>query len=506
MYMTLILSLMAALAVLELLLWLPAVWANRTAPAVVMLIANVALPVSLTLLQPAVWSMALLFLGLYRAVNMLRLVEGRIQKEHLYHASRRTSVALIALQAFVLGAAALIYKLNISPHTWEYVIVGSGLFASLMLLLNFRYRLSSTLPPEPNGTVHQGDLPSVTVAIPARNETTDLELCLKSLIASDYRKLEILVLDDCSQNTRTPEIIRSFAHDGVRFIAGEVPPKRWLAKNYAYKRLTEESNGELLLFCGVDMRFKPDSIKLLVTAMLQEQAKMVSVLPRNGSSDHPVLSSIVQPGRYAWEMLLPRWIFARPPVLSSCWIITRQLLKSSGGFEAFAQSIVPERHFARRATEEAQAYRFLRSSPDMGISTAKRFDEQQATALRTRYPQLRRRPETAALYSLLATLVLLWPYKLLAISLIERRWYVGILAAANILILTYIGFNLVTLTYRRRLWRGLILMPFIAAYDIGMVNYSMWQYEFHEVLWKGRNVCVPVMQVIPQAVFNRHLR
>jgi hypothetical protein len=25
----------------------------------------------------------------------------------------------------------------------------------------------------------------------------------------------------------------------------------------------------------------------------------------------------------------------------------------------------------------------------------------------------------------------------------------------------------------------------------------MWQYEFHEVLWKGRNVCLPVMRIIP---------
>jgi len=71
----------------------------------------------------------------------------------------------------------------------------------------------------------------------------------------DYPKLEIIVLDDCSQNKHTPEIIRSFAHDGVRFIQGEHPKPTWLAKNQAYDRLAQESSGEFILFCGVDVRF-----------------------------------------------------------------------------------------------------------------------------------------------------------------------------------------------------------------------------------------------------------
>ena len=51
-------------------------------------------------------------------------------------------------------------------------------------------------------------------------------------IASDYPKLEIIVLDDCSQD-RTAEIIRNFAHDGVRFIQSEDNKDNWLDKNKA---------------------------------------------------------------------------------------------------------------------------------------------------------------------------------------------------------------------------------------------------------------------------------
>jgi hypothetical protein len=26
----------------------------------------------------------------------------------------------------------------------------------------------------------------------------------------------------------------------------------------------------------------------------------------------------------------------------------------------------------------------------------------------------------------------------------------------------------------------------------------MWQYEFGEVIWKDRNICIPIMQVVPE--------
>jgi hypothetical protein len=37
----------------------------------------------------------------------------------------------------------------------------------------------------------------------------------------------------------------------------------------------------------------------------------------------------------------------------------------------------------------------------------------------------------------------------------------------------------------------------MVAYDMAILHYSMWQYEFSEVDWKGRNICVPAMHVIP---------
>jgi hypothetical protein len=36
--------------------------------------------------------------------------------------------------------------------------------------------------------------------------------------------------------------------------------------------------------------------------------------------------------------------------------------------------------------------------------------------------------------------------------------------------------------------RSLILFPIAIIFDIVLLNYSMWKYEFSEVDWKGRRV------------------
>ena len=52
--------------------------------------------------------------------------------------------------------------------------------------------------------------PKVSLLIPARNEETNLEFLLPSLIAQDYANLEIIVLNDHSTD-RTLEIAQKYA-------------------------------------------------------------------------------------------------------------------------------------------------------------------------------------------------------------------------------------------------------------------------------------------------------
>ncbi len=482
---------------LELLLWWSPLWKRRKAAAPAVLALVTLATAWLAAINPAAWASLISLFSLYRCVNLGRVAADRIQPDYLFHSSRQTSLWLIGLQAATAAIAGLNRAWGPASGLWWWgaaALISLG--CAIVLLVSTLRHLRTTKPPQLTQKFADAQLPALSVAIPARNETTDLEECLQSLLASTYPKLEILVLDDCSQNKRTPEIIRGFAHAGVRFIAGKEPPDSWLAKNYAYTQLAAAANGDVLLFCGVDTRFSSYSLDVLVKTLLQKRKNMLSVLPRNAEPRAAGLTAwFMQSNRYAWELALPRRLLRRPAVLSTCWLITRAALQAAGGFEAARRKGVPESYLARAAAAN-DGYSFMQADESIGVSSQKTADEQRATAIRTRYLQLHRRPEFTAAVSLAEFSVLLLPPIMLLVSAVNRHWLIAAMSGLSLVINIVIYTKLINLTYRRFLVRGLWLLPVAALYDIGLLNYSMWQHEFREVLWKGRNVCIPVMRVI----------
>jgi len=198
----------------------------------------------LVMTQCNLFTVLLALLSLYRVFNMIRVVEERMHEAYLRRATRRTSLLLLTMQiiGFVSWWAWTHYH-STGFAVWGVIGVTQAVAALLLLVSVIRSLRRTTWPPQ---TSHYSDkeLPTITVAIPARNETKDLQQCLVDLIASDYPKLEILVLDDCSQLKRTPQIIKEFAHAGVRFIQGQEPRETWLPKNQAYDRLAHEARGQ----------------------------------------------------------------------------------------------------------------------------------------------------------------------------------------------------------------------------------------------------------------------
>lgn len=493
--MTIMLWFFGASAVLELLLlYLPFLWRARFTLAIILVAVGAFAAGGLLAWEPNVFTALLLLLQLYRVLNMTRITENRMHDAYLKHATRRTSSDIIVGQVLLFFAWAGWGVLQ--PHgavVWT-VLAAAQLFIALVLLASTFRRMKHTAWPRTSAHVADINLPTLTVAIPARNETEDLQLCLQSLIASDYPKLEIIVLDDCSQTKRTSEIIRDFAHDGVRFVQGEEPSDTWLPKNQAYSRLVEEASGDYILFCGVDVRFERESLRSLALLMHSKKKEMASILPwrLDGSGN-----AFIQALRYWWELVPPRRLFRRPPVLSTCWIISRKVLEDAGGFQAVARSITPEAFFARKAAER-DAYSFIRASKLSGIGSVKSPLQQLDTAVRMRYPQLHRRPENVLAVSLAQLVFLVLPFLMMLGGLfVGIGWVAWTLALLSSLALI-IAYEKMLLSTRTGRWPFGILGAFSSvAFDIGLQHYSMWRYEFSEVDWKGRNICIPAMHVIP---------
>ncbi|MCA9351125.1 glycosyltransferase, partial [Candidatus Saccharibacteria bacterium] len=283
---------------------------------------------------------------LYSVINYLRLIKPKYVDDWLYNITKQTFLALTYSQLLFLT---LSYYNNFLSNYLNYLIL-FYLLVSLYLAIYTTYRLKQTSVLS-KALLAEDELPTVTVAIAARNEDMDLHSCLDSVLIDTYPKLEVLVYDDESQD-RTADLIKQYAHDGVRFIKGGQIPEGWLAKNYAYQTLLNEASGEVVFFIGTDIRLHKNSIIQGISLMLDRQSDMVAVMPirtKNGA-----LASIIQPMRYWWELAVPRIFPKRPPTLSSSWFARRDKLVSIGGFKSYKKSIIPEEHLAKRFAEQGK--------------------------------------------------------------------------------------------------------------------------------------------------------
>jgi hypothetical protein len=80
----------------------------------------------------------------------------------------------------------------------------------------------------------------------------------------------------------------------------------------------------------------------------------------------------------------------------------------------------------------------------------------------------------------------------------QQQWFTALSALAASVLVCWLYATVVTVTYRQRLLKSLFLGPFAVILNLWIRHESLWRYEFGEIEWKGRNVCIPVMQVIPR--------
>ena len=99
----------------------------------------------------------------------------------------------------------------------------------------------------------------VSVIIPARNESAVIETVVASVLASAYRPIEVLVVDDRSTDdtaARVAELARR--EPRLRLVPGVELPPGWYGKPWACLQGYRAARGELLLFTDADTRHAPE--------------------------------------------------------------------------------------------------------------------------------------------------------------------------------------------------------------------------------------------------------
>ena len=121
----------------------------------------------------------------------------------------------------------------------------------------------------------------LSVIIPARDEAVNIEPCLRSILATAYAPLEVIVVDDRSSDATAKIVARVSATDPrVRLVRGADLPAGWFGKQWALVQGYRAATGALLLFADADTRHTAELIPRALAVLDAERVDLVTVLPR----------------------------------------------------------------------------------------------------------------------------------------------------------------------------------------------------------------------------------
>ena len=221
------------------------------------------------------------------------------------------------------------------------------------LVLAWRMRQSrgldaepATLPPDP---------PLVSVVIPARDEAATIERCARSALASEWPRLEVLVVDDHSADD-TGAIARRIAAEDprLRVIEPGDLPAGWFGKPWACQAGFDASRGALVLFVDADTRQAPDLLPRAIHAMRSRDAGLLSV-----DADQELGSfweKVVQPqifgllwARFGGTEIVNRSANVHDKIANGqCILVRRDDYEAVGGHRAVRDQVAEDLMLAQR--------------------------------------------------------------------------------------------------------------------------------------------------------------
>lgn len=161
--------------------------------------------------------------------------------------------------------------------TW---LIPAGYVLFLVVLLHRYMHRTPNLRSYPTRTAG----PLISIIIPARNEAMNIETCIRSILATTYDAIEVIVVDDRSSDG-TAAIVEAIA-DGpeargrLRLVRGAELPPGWYGKPWALIQGYRVASGPILLFTDADTCHEPELLPRCMGAIHREGVDLVSTIPR----------------------------------------------------------------------------------------------------------------------------------------------------------------------------------------------------------------------------------
>lgn len=239
----------------------------------------------------------------------------------------------------------------------------SSLWLAIVVWLILRaFNQRGLLPPvTANSPPAEGEMPRITVIVPARDEAANIARCLNSLLAQTYaaNRLSIIVIDDHSADG-TASIVRGIAahHPKVTLLSSPPLPPGWVGKSHACWIGVREGaapDSEWLCFIDADVWGEPTLLSGAMQAALGRKLDLLSIAPRQE------LKSFAERLMMSCGLLLLSFIQdlrkvqapseAGVTATGQFMLMRRDVYEGAGGHAAVSRAICEDLELARRVKQ-----------------------------------------------------------------------------------------------------------------------------------------------------------
>ncbi|MEX0934413.1 MAG: glycosyltransferase [Candidatus Saccharimonadales bacterium] len=360
----------------------------------------------------------------------------------------------------------------------ELIILLASLYVIGQLTYGFRVKYADidayrNQDSDSGSNNQEDDLPTVSLLIPARNETHAITNALHNALSLNYPRLEIIVLDDQSGDN-TSEKIRSFAHDGIRFIEGKPLLEGWVGKNWANHQLASAASGEILVFCDTDVWLNTDGLYRLISYVKSSNVQAVSVIPK--LLPESKIELLIFPILH-W-LLISSSYFKSSNYLSygGLTVFEKEAYLRHGGYSKYFDKVLPElwtaKDFNRSSSLEFKTFR----NNNFNFTFKKKPSSLFESRVRYLRPMYHGFPFIAAKHLLCTTTPLLILY-------LGKAWlYVAVALIYSL-----------SLHQQTKYWWLIpITLPVVSIVELVALGLSFWNHWRNKVSWKERNISTEV--------------
>jgi chlorobactene glucosyltransferase len=195
--------------------------------------------------------------------------------------------------------------------------------------------------------------PLVSIVVPARDEARNIERCLRSVLATAYPRVEVIVVDDHSSDG-TGALARAIGDPRLRVLDCPPLPDGWFGKQWACHTGARAAHGDVLLFADADTTHAPDLVGRLVNELRGRGGGLLSIVGRQELGTF--WERVVQPhvlavilARYGGTERVSRARRATSKIANGqCLAVDRATYESVGGHAAVRRVVAEDLKLAQR--------------------------------------------------------------------------------------------------------------------------------------------------------------